>query len=107
LLWEKNNADIDLWNYKSRKQFFCLKGHKAAITNLIFSDDNQFLFSSSLDGTVNLWSFNNGSLVKSMLICDQGVTAFDLCYSRKFIATADAAGFVQAWDFQKNRKIKQ
>ncbi|MBD1918729.1 MULTISPECIES: DnaJ domain-containing protein [Cyanophyceae] len=103
----KNNGDIDLWNYKARKQFSCLKGHKAEITNLIFSDDNQFLFSSSLDGTVNLWSLNNGSLVKSMLICDRGVTAFDLCYSRKFIITADAAGFIQTWDFQKNKKIKQ
>jgi WD40 repeat protein len=103
----KDNGDIDLWNYKSRKQFFCLKGHGAEITNLIFSESNQFLFSSSLDGTVNLWSLNNGSLAKSMLICDRGVTAFDLCYSRKFIVTADAAGFIQAWDFQRNKKIKQ
>lgn len=103
----KNNGDIDLWNYKARKHFFCLKGHRAEITNLIFSDDNQFLFSSSIDGTVNLWSLNNGSLAKSMLICDRGVTAFDLCYSRKFIVTADAAGFIQTWDFQRNKKIKQ
>ncbi|MBD2230315.1 DnaJ domain-containing protein [Phormidium tenue] len=103
----KNSGDIDLWNYKARKHFFCLKGHRVEITNLIFSDDNQFLFSSSLDGTVNLWSLNNGSLAKSMLICDRGVTAFDLCYSRKFIITADAAGFIQIWDFQQNKKIKQ
>lgn len=103
----KHNGDIDLWNYKARKHFFCLKGHRAEITNLIFSDDNQFLFSSSIDGTVNLWSLNNGSLAKSMLICDRGVTAFDLCYSRKFVITADAAGFVQIWDFQQNKKIKQ
>jgi WD40 repeat protein len=103
----KENGDIDLWNYKSRKKFFCLKGHRAEITNLIFSDDNQFLFSSSLDGSVNLWSLSNGSLAKSMLICDRGVTAFDLCYSRKFIVTADAAGFIQAWDFQRDKKNKQ
>lgn len=103
----KNNGDIDLWNYKARKHFFCLKGHRAEITNLIFSDDNQFIFSSSLDGTVNLWSLNNASLAKSMLICDCGVTTFDLCYSRKFIVTADAAGLIQTWDFQRNKKIKQ
>lgn len=103
----KGNGDIDLWNYKSRKQFFCLKGHRTEISNLIFSDDNQFLFSSSLDGTVNLWSLNNGSLATSMLICDRGITSFDLCYSRKFIVTADAAGFIQSWDFQRNKKIKQ
>lgn len=42
-----------------------------------------------------------------MLICDRGVTAFDLCYSRKFIIAADAAGFIQIWDFQRNTKIKQ
>ncbi len=103
----KGNGDIDLWNYNSRKQFFCLKGHRAEITSLIFSADNQFLFSSSLDGSVNLWSLNNGSLAKSMLICDRGVTAFDLCYTRKFIIAADAAGFIQTWDFQRNKKIKQ
>ncbi|MBD1872447.1 DnaJ domain-containing protein [Nodosilinea sp. FACHB-131] len=103
----RDDGDIDLWNYKSGKQFFSLKGHKAEITNLIFSDDNQLLFSSSLDGTVNLWSLSNGSLAKAMLICDRGVTAFDLCYSRKFIITADAAGFIQTWDFQRNTKIKQ
>lgn len=103
----RHNGYIDLWNYKARKHFFCLKGHRAEITNLIFSDDNQFLFSSSFDGTVNLWSLNNGSLAKSMLICDRGVTAFDLCYTRKFIIAADAAGFIQTWDFQRNKKIKQ
>ncbi|MBD2113369.1 MULTISPECIES: DnaJ domain-containing protein [Cyanophyceae] len=103
----KNNGDIDLWSYKARKHFFCLKGHRTEITNLIFSNDNQFLFSSSLDGAVNLWSLNNGSLAKSMLICDRGVTAFDLCYSRKFFIAADAAGFIQTWDFQRNKKIKQ
>lgn len=102
----KENGDVALWNYKSKKCFFCLKGHRAKITNLIFSDDNQFLFSSSLDGTVKLWDLNNGSIAKSMSICDRGVTDFDLCYSRKFMVTADAAGFIQVWDFQRNTKIK-
>ncbi|MGB6016916.1 MAG: DnaJ domain-containing protein [Nodosilinea sp.] len=103
----KANGDIDLWNYKSKRKFYSLKEHKNKITHLEFSNDNQFLFSSSIDGKINLWSLSNGSLVKSLSICSQGVTTFAICYLQNLLVSADLDGNIQAHNFKEGRKTQQ
>ena len=55
-----NKFAIAVWNLKTEKEEFYLRGHTAAIRSACISDDNRFLVSTSLDHTIRLWSLNNG-----------------------------------------------
>ncbi|MBL3654678.1 caspase family protein [Fulvivirga sediminis] len=45
-----------------------LKGHQAAVTNLSFSDDNEYLISSSEDGMIKIWDTESGQEIITYII---------------------------------------
>ena len=54
-----NNEDneITVFNTRSQKELYTLKGHKMTLTNILFKNENE-LFSSSDDNEVYFWKLN-------------------------------------------------
>src|SRR5439155_10308828 len=53
-------GDIQLWDIRSGKEVFTLRGHTALVTCVAFSPDGQRLVSGSNDHTVKLWNVATG-----------------------------------------------
>jgi len=50
---------IYLWDLKSGQQSQILRGHTGRISSITFSEDGKYMASSSYDGSVRLWNFND------------------------------------------------
>ena len=52
---------IKLWDATTGRELLTLTGHTGWVMGLAFSPDGQWLASTSLDGTVKIWSLLPGN----------------------------------------------
>jgi len=62
----KNN-EIYVYDFKTQKFLFKLKGHTAMVRYSSFSDDSKRLITSSLDGTRRVWNLDEGTPMVSLI----------------------------------------
>lgn len=98
---------IELWNYKRKRSFHILRGHTGAVTHLIFSPDDQILFSSGKDGTVQLWNLSDGSFIKKIDAHDYGAETFAIDYAAKSLVTIGTGDEVKTWDFREGKLLRR
>lgn len=95
------------------KESFCshcvLEGHKGMITGLAFAVlDSNFLWSSSLDGTLKCWSTVQGNQVVVLEICGDGsepFTALDISFDGIFLSAGthqinEQDAFLYTWNVE-------
>lgn len=56
---------IKVWDSETRKMLYCLTGHNAAVTKVIWGGSGYF-YSSSQDRTIRVWNSENFSLVREL-----------------------------------------
>jgi katanin p80 WD40 repeat-containing subunit B1 len=49
------DTNVKLWDMRTKKSVGTFKGHEDLVTCVDLSPDNQYIASSSLDGTVKIW----------------------------------------------------
>jgi WD40 repeat protein len=82
------------------REFNRIEGHSKEVMSINFSQDGNYIVSSSRDNSVKVWT-KNGKFVKELNYkSDYGV--FDAVFSRngKFIASADTNGILKLWNLQ-------
>lgn len=57
-----------VWNAKTGEKLFTLSGHKFDINGLIFTPDDRYLLSGSVDTTIKFWDMHNGQLTRTITI---------------------------------------
>ena len=62
---DRNNGLV-VWEAQTGREFFDLRGHTAAITDISWRLDSNVVASSSEDGTVKLWEMENGGNIKTI-----------------------------------------
>jgi WD40 repeat protein len=102
-----SNGDIDLWNYKNKRNFHTLKGHIGTVSRIVFSSDNQLLLSGGEDGSIRLWNLGDGSFIRSFKAHDGKVTDFAVCHLRKLVITAGTDGVVRVWDLRESKLLRE
>lgn len=66
-----------------------LEGHSDTITNIMFDkNEKDFLWSSSMDGTLRLWDISAGGSGKEVFKSEQGITCFDINSTGKLLSLA-------------------
>ena len=60
-IYEKQEAFIKVYNWEG-KELLTLKGHQAAISEIVFSSDSQKIATSSYDGIIKVWNLNGQEL---------------------------------------------
>ncbi|MFD1553933.1 hypothetical protein DNU06_13990 [Putridiphycobacter roseus] len=58
---------IIFYDYKTKKQYFSFKGHSDLVTDISFHPDGIHFVSSSYDGTVKLWDFEQKTLITTII----------------------------------------
>jgi len=57
-----------VWNAKTGEKLFTLSGHKFDINGLIFTHDDRYLLTGSVDATIKFWDMRNGQLTRTITI---------------------------------------
>ena len=57
-----------IWNAKTGERLFTLSGHKFDINGLIFTPDDRYLLSGSVDRTIKFWDMHDGQLTRTITI---------------------------------------
>lgn len=55
-----------VWNVKTGEKLFTLEGHKFDIDGLIFTRDDRFLLTGSVDTTIKFWDTKTGTLARTI-----------------------------------------
>jgi U3 small nucleolar RNA-associated protein 21 len=88
-----------------RRVFHGAAGHTKAVTAICSDSLNQFLISTSLDGTIKIWNFNDGQLHQTL---DLGtpITHMVLHYNNHLIAVASDDLAIRVLDFDTRKWVR-
>ena len=69
---DKKNAYVyvqaAVWDVKTGEKLFTIEGHKFDIDGLIFTRDDRFLLTGSVDTTIKFWDMKTGQLARTITI---------------------------------------
>ncbi|MDF1547237.1 MAG: caspase family protein [Bacteroidales bacterium] len=81
-------------------------GHSAGITDLVFSPDGQYLFSSGEDSKVILWDMSSSKQMNILSGHSKTVNALAVHPSKNIIASASDDNTVKIWDYPSGNLLK-
>ncbi len=101
LLVVTSGKDAQIWDAATRRINHELLGHKAEITAIAFSSDGLSVATSDVEGFVNQWRVQTGTLAQS--IAPQSFSANNIAFSPdgKRLASANESGSLKLWDIEK------
>ena len=100
------DGTIRLWDRKTAKLLYVLRGHEASVLSLAWHPEGEYIASTSDDQTVRLWNANTGLLETS--IAGPGKRALWVEFSpdgEQFACATDAKS-VEVFDFSSHKRIR-
>lgn len=58
----------NVWNVATGEKLFTLEGHKFDVDALVFTPDNRFVLSGSVDGTIKFWDIRTGREARTLVV---------------------------------------
>lgn len=85
---------------------YCLTGHRAPITRVIFHPLYSVMVSSSEDGTVKVWDYETGDYEKTLKGHTDSIQDIAFDHTGKFLVSCSADMSIKLWDFTSYECIK-
>jgi WD40 repeat protein len=91
-------GDLRLWDTKSQTIVEELKGHKARVNSIAFTQNDKLLASASYDGTVQLWIMDKLSELP-IVLKDNGSYIWDIAFTGdgKYLIAGGDKGETRVW----------
>jgi len=96
---------IRLWSVPQGSSIYGWKAHTGEVTGIFFSDDDKHIISSSLDGSLKLWSANGKLIIEKNDL--PGITSLLVNNTDKLIITGHRDGIVRVWQASDLSLVKQ
>lgn len=88
------------------KLLHTLEGHTSWIGRIAWSPDGKWLASPSGDGTIRLWSADNGQFIRSLIGHQKPVTSVAFNSTSSTLASASDDGTISQWSVPSGRKLR-
>lgn len=85
---------------------YCLTGHRAPITRVIFHPMYSVMVSASEDGTVKVWDYETGDYEKTLKGHTDSIQDIAFDHTGKFLVSCSADMSIKLWDFTSYECIK-
>ncbi|MCL4130126.1 UNVERIFIED_CONTAM: hypothetical protein GTU68_065179 [Idotea baltica] len=85
---------------------FCLSGHRAPVTKVIFHPVYSILVSASEDATIKVWDFETGDYEKTLKGHTDSVQDIAFDHTGKLLVSCSADMSVKLWDFTSYECLK-
>lgn len=85
---------------------YCLSGHRAPVTRVIFHPMYSVMVSSSEDGTVKVWDYETGDYEKTLKGHTDSVQDIAFDHTGKFLVSCSADMSIKLWDFSTYECLK-
>jgi WD40 repeat protein len=82
-----------VWNAKTGEKLFTLEGHKLDVNGLVFTRDDRYLLTGSVDGTIKFWDMKTGQLARTISLPPAGSDQ-----AKKLSSVLGLCGFVRSPD---------
>jgi WD40 repeat protein len=102
---DSSNKIINIWNKNQNwKIFKIIKDSESNLWSLHYPTNNslgkQLIFSGNKDGTITIWNFQNGKIIKTFKAHNKAILNISSSPDGKFLATASEDATVKVWKTQ-------
>ena len=104
ILTKSTNFDLQPLSKMAWKCVHIINAHNDCVTDLAITNDNQYLFSTSWDKYLKLWSLEQGQEISQVIASEQGVTTLainKINYFDDTIVTGNLDADVKIWSLNK------
>ena len=104
---EIENSRVRIWDLAEGKEIQALKGHKGAITSVVYKADLRVILSGSVDGSVRLWKpwsisgTASDQLYKTMSGYTRGITSMGVTEGDTKLINASVDGSLHVWNINQ------
>jgi WD40 repeat protein len=100
----KPDYSIRIWDPKTGREIRRLQGHEKLVESLDMSRDGSLLTSASFDGTIKVWDFHTGKLLRTISDLNTSMYASRFNPGASSIVSA-SEGRIDLWDTASGRKL--
>ncbi len=99
-------------SYKSSKNLnskSCIRtilAHKASVSSVVLSNDNQFLITGSYDKTIKIWQFNTGQIIHTLSGHSKAITCLAINDNNQTIISGSKDSTIRFWDIKQRKIVK-
>jgi WD40 repeat protein len=97
---------LRLWDSEPSGALACLRGHKAPVTMVAFSQDGRWIASGSEDCTVRIWNAGSGVQIRCLQGHEQLVTSVVYSGNGRWIASGSWDQTVRVWDADSGVELR-
>lgn len=91
--------EIDIWDIKTQKLLFTLKGHSNVVRSIAFSKNDKYLASVGEDNLINLWNIQTGELIISFTENNEKeLTSVIFSVDDKYLITGSQDKTIKYWN---------
>jgi WD40 repeat protein len=96
---------IKLWDIRTRKQLFTLKGHTDWITSVAVTLDSKYLISGSKDETLKFWNLENRKELFTLTGHSSEINAVAIMPDGSKAISGSSDGQLKIWDLETRQAI--
>jgi WD40 repeat protein len=96
ILASGGNDQIIVWNVATGQRVRALPGSKST-RSLTFSKDGEYLLSTHADGTIKLWDWQKGTLLKTVQGHSESIGAIVICPNNRTLVTGSLDHRLEIW----------
>lgn len=99
------DATLKVWDWHQGKELRVLKGHKASITTVAMTSDNQRVISGGRDRHLKIWDLSQGKQLYNLKGHQSWINQVALTPDNQQAVSASADGTLRVWDLGTGKEL--
>lgn len=99
------NRTIKVWNLKTKKLCFVLKGHQQKVTSLTVKPDDKYLISGSDDKTIKIWNLDTRKECFTLKGHKDSINTLSVTPDGKYVVSGSKDKTIKIWDLEQREEI--